>query len=88
MPKDFSAVKMQEGSVQLDADANKQSTADADIIKKSYEQLIQQIFDAYWNDVFVGKPTPNEIQQAETKFQDGVVKARQARDHAIALLPP
>jgi hypothetical protein len=75
---------MQQGSVQLDTDANKQ---DADIIKKGYEQLIQQIFNAYWNDAFVGKPTPNQIQQAETKLRDGVSKARQARDRAIALLP-
>jgi hypothetical protein len=60
---------------------------DTEIIKKSYEQLIQQIFDAYWNDAFVGKPPSSQIQQAETKFRDAVTKARQARDRAIALLP-
>ena len=87
MPKDFSAVETQQGPVQLDADASKRSNADADIIKKSYEQLIEQIFNAYWNNAFVGKPTPNEIQQAETKFREGIAKARQARDRAIALLP-
>jgi len=43
---------------------------------------------AYWNDAFIAKPAPNQIQQAETKFRDGVTKARQARDRAIALLPP
>ena len=99
MPKDFTSdtsassnhltrVKEQQGSVQRDSDANKQVNNDPDIIKQSYEQLIQQIFNAYWNDAFVGKPTPNQIQQAETKFRDGVTKARQARDRAIALLPP
>ena len=61
---------------------------DTDIIKKSYEQLIQQIFDAYWNDAFVGSPPPNQVQQAEAKFQKGVTNARKARDRAIALLPP
>lgn len=86
--KEFSSVEMQQGSVQLDADANKQGNEDAEIIKKLYEQLIQQIFNAYWNDAFIGKPTPNQIQQAEAKFRDGVTKARQARDRAIALLPP
>jgi hypothetical protein len=61
---------------------------DAEIIKKSYEQLIQQIFDAYWNDVFIEKPTPSQIKQAERKFGDAVTKARHARDRAITLLPP
>jgi len=62
-------------------------TTDTDIIKKSYEELIQQQFNVYWQGAFVGKPTPNQIQQAETTFRDGVTKARQARDRAIALLP-
>jgi hypothetical protein len=60
---------------------------DTDIIKKSYEQLIEQIFNAYWNDAFVAKPAPNQVQRAETKFRDGVTKARQARDRALAILP-
>jgi len=60
---------------------------DPEIIKKSYEQLIQQIFDAYWN-VFIENPTPGQIQQAERKFGDAVTKARHARDRAITLLPP
>ena len=61
---------------------------DTDIIKKSYEELIQQIFNAYWNDAFISKPAPNQIKQVEANFRDGVTKARQARDRAIALLPP
>ena len=61
---------------------------DTDIIKKSYEELIQQIFNVYWNDAFVAKPSPKQIQEAENKFRDGVTKARQARDRAVALLPP
>ena len=61
---------------------------DTDVIKKAYEQLMQQIFDAYWNDAFVAKPASNQIQRAETKFRDGITRARQARDRAIALLPP
>jgi hypothetical protein len=61
---------------------------DSDIIKKSYEDVIQQLFNAYWNEAFIAKPAPNQIQQAETKFRDWVTKARQARDRAIALLPP
>ena len=60
---------------------------DTEIIKKSYEQLIQQIFDAYWNNAFVAKPPPNQLQQAETKFREGITNARKARDRAIALLP-
>jgi len=87
MPKDFSTVKMQEGPVQLDTNAGKGANDDAGIIKKSYEQLIQQIFNVYWNDAFIGKPTPQQIQQAEKKFREGVANARQARDRAIALLP-
>jgi hypothetical protein len=61
---------------------------DTEIIKKSYEQLIQQVFNDSWNDAFVGNPPPKQIQQAEAKFRDAVTKARQARDRAIALLPP
>jgi hypothetical protein len=61
---------------------------DTDIIKQAYEDLIQQLFNVYWQGAFVGKPKPNQIQQAETTFRDGVTKARQARDRAIALLPP
>jgi hypothetical protein len=61
---------------------------DTDIIKKSYEQLIQQIFNAYWNDAFISKSAPNQIKEVEAKFRNGVTKARQARDRAIALLPP
>jgi hypothetical protein len=61
---------------------------DTDIIKKCYGDVIQQLFNAYWNEAFIGKPTPQQVQQAETKFRDGIAKARQARDRAIALLPP
>ena len=61
---------------------------DTEIIEKSYEQLIQQIFGAYWNEAFIGNPPPNQVKQAETKFQGGITNARKARDRAIALLPP
>jgi hypothetical protein len=61
---------------------------DTDIITKSYEELIRQDFNAYWNDAFIAKPTPNQLPQAEAKFRKGVTDARQARDRAIALLPP
>ena len=87
MPKKFSAVETQEGSVQLDADASKQSNADADIIRKAYEELIQKQFNTYWEDAFVGNPTPDQIQHAEATFRRNVTNARQARDRAIALLP-
>ena len=60
---------------------------DTEIINKSYEQLIQQIFDAYWNNAFDGKPPLSQVQQAEAKFRRAVTNARQARDRAIALLP-
>jgi hypothetical protein len=87
MPKHFSAVETEQGPVQLDADANKQSNADADIIRKAYEELIQKQFNTYWEDAFVGNPTPDQIQHAEATFRRNVTNARQARDRAIALLP-
>ena len=79
------------GALENDAQATLNSVQimnDVDIIKKSYETLVQQIFDAYWNDAFVAKPLPTQVQQAETKFKNGIAAARQARDRAIALLPP
>jgi hypothetical protein len=87
MPKNLSSVEMQQGSVQLDADANKQANNDADIIRKAYEELIQKQFNTYWEDAFVGNPTPDQIQHAEATFRRNVTNARQARDRAIALLP-
>jgi hypothetical protein len=87
MPKSLSSVEMQQGSVQLDADASKQSNADAEIIRKAYEELIQKQFNTYWEDAFVGNPTPDQIQHAEATFRRNVTNARQARDRAIALLP-
>jgi hypothetical protein len=87
MAKDSSTVKMQEGFVQVDADASKQSNADAEIIRKAYEELIQKQFNTYWEDAFVGNPTPDQIQHAEATFRRNVTNARQARDRAIALLP-
>jgi len=60
---------------------------DTDIIKKCYEAIVQQVFSAYWNDAVIAKPPPNQITQIETKFKNGIIAARQARDRAIALLP-
>jgi hypothetical protein len=61
---------------------------EADIIKKCYEALVGQAFNAYWNDAFIGTPPANQVQQAEAKFTKAIAAARQARDRAIALLPP
>ena len=44
---------------------------DTKIIKKSYKQLIQQIFSAYWNDAFIGNPPPNQVKQADTNSKAG-----------------
>jgi|GEM_PF-4646128 len=62
--------------------------AEADIIKKSYEALVDQAFNAYWNNAFIGNPSSTQIQQAEARFKNQILAARQARDRAIALLPP
>jgi hypothetical protein len=61
--------------------------SDSDIIKKSYEDMVGKIFDAYYNEAFISKPTPTQLQQAEAKFRAAIVQARQARDKAIQLLP-
>jgi hypothetical protein len=61
---------------------------DMDIIKKSYENLVQEIFSAYWDSAFIAKPSPTQLRQAEAQFQKGITQARQARDRSIALLPP
>ena len=81
-------VNMQQDTVQTDADRNIQANNDADIIRKAYEELIQKQFNIYWEDAFVGNPTPDQIQHAEATFRRNVTNARQARDRAIALLPP
>jgi hypothetical protein len=62
--------------------------AEADIINKSYEALVDQAFNAYWNNAFIGNPSASQIQQAETSFRNEILAARKARDRAIALLPP
>jgi hypothetical protein len=59
---------------------------DTDIIQQSYEELIQELFQAYWNDAFVGHPTVDQIKHAEAKFREGTGNARKARDRAIILL--
>ena len=61
--------------------------SDSDIIKASYEDLVGQVFDAFYNDAFVAKPSPSQLQQAEAKFRNGILRAREARDKAISLLP-
>jgi hypothetical protein len=61
---------------------------DADLIKKCYEAIVQQVFNSYWNDAVIAKPPPNQIPQIEAKFKNSMLAARQARDRAIALLPP
>jgi hypothetical protein len=60
---------------------------DSDIIKKCYEVVVAQVFDAFYNDAFLAKPAPNQLQQAEVKFRNGILRAREARDKAISLLP-
>jgi hypothetical protein len=44
---------------------------DTEIIRKSYEQLIKQIFNAYWNDASIGNPPPNQVKQAEQNSKVG-----------------
>ena len=61
--------------------------SDPDIIKKCYEELVGQVFNAYYNDAFLTKPPLNQLQQAEAKFRNGILQAREARDKAIQLLP-
>jgi len=81
-------INMQQGAVQTDADRNKQANNDANIIRKAYEDMIQEKFKVFYHQAFESKPTPDEAQQAETRFRNGVTLARHARDRAIALLPP
>ena len=89
MPKDLRhRIHMQQGAVQTDADRNQQANNDADIIRKAYEEIIQSNFKIFYHAAFESKPTPDEVQQAETRFRHGVTLARQARDRAIALLAP
>jgi hypothetical protein len=89
MSKDFtSRLNTQQSAIQTNADSNKQASNDADVIRKAYEDLIEVIFKNFYQEAFVSKPPPNQLQQAETNFRNGVAKARQARDRAIALLPP
>jgi hypothetical protein len=57
------------------------------IIKELYKELIKPIFTTFYQDAYVGKPTPQQKQQAEQNFTNGIAMARQARDRAIALLP-
>jgi len=57
------------------------------IIKELYKELLKPIFTTFYHDAFVDKPTPQQKQQAEHNFTNGVTVARQARDRAIALLP-
>jgi hypothetical protein len=52
------------------------------------EDMIQEKFKVFYHQAFESKPTPDEAQQAETRFRNGVTLTRQARDRAIALLPP
>jgi hypothetical protein len=80
-------VNMQQGADRTETDRNYQANNDADIVRKAYEELLQKQFEVYWQNAFVGNPTPTQIQQAERIFRDNVTKARQARDRAIALLP-
>jgi hypothetical protein len=61
--------------------------SDSDIIKNCYEDLVGQVFDAFYNDAFLAKPSPTQLEQAEAKFRNGILRAREARDKAIALLP-
>jgi hypothetical protein len=58
------------------------------IIKELYKELLKPIFTTFYHDGFMSKPTPPQKQQAEQNFANGVTMARQARDRAIALLPP
>jgi hypothetical protein len=56
-------------------------------IKELYEELLKPIFTTFHQEGFVTKPSPQQKQQAEQNFTNGVTMARQARDRAIALLP-
>ena len=58
---------------------------DSDIINEAYEDTIKQLFSVLF-DSSVTAQTPAAQAQAEQRFQDGVRKARQVRDRAIALV--
>jgi hypothetical protein len=49
---------------------------DADIIKECYKVLVQELFNAYWNNAFIGNPPASQVQQAEAKFKSQIAAAR------------
>ena len=56
--------------------------SDEDLIKQQYEEFIKNFYDAYTT-----SNSSTQEKAAEQIFQNAVKAARNARDHALAILP-
>ncbi len=60
---------------------------DQQIITQAYEEKVRNLFSTFCDAWSLAKDT-EEKTKAEQHFQRGIQLARQARDRAIAVLPP
>lgn len=58
---------------------------DADVIQEAYENTIKQLYAVLFDASVIAK-TPDAQAQAEQRFKDGILKAREVRDRAITLV--
>jgi hypothetical protein len=58
---------------------------DSDVIQQAYEQLINKMFGVLFDASAIAK-TPDAQSEAEQNFKAGVLKAREVRDKAAALI--
>ena len=59
---------------------------DQDLINQAYEDSIKQLFAVLLDESIVAKD-PEAVSQAEQRFKAGILKTREVRDRAIALIP-
>ena len=60
---------------------------DQQIITQAYEEKVKLLFSTFFDAWSLAKDA-DEKTKSEQRFQRGIQLARQARDRAIAILPP
>jgi len=60
---------------------------DRELVQTAYEDVVQTLFTTFFSSFNSAMADPAAVTEAEQRFKAGILRARQVRDRALALLP-